>query len=116
VRLWYADRNYNLQLGKLVTLWTCHVSSGGPSNLAAPSAPLFVSMFPERDRSCHFMLHDQGDDDLRCRLPLGHREGQPLSGLMTLKNFMEGGNEVINCKIIVCVRAIGAKKKRRIVP
>lgn len=81
-------------------------------NLSVSSAPLFVSIFPERDRSCHLLVHEAGADGLRCTTPLGYKESQALAGLMTLKNFMEGGHEVVNCKILVCVRTIGAKKKR----
>ena len=43
--------------------------------------------------------------------PLGYEEGKQLAGLMTLKNFVEGGHEVVDGKILVCVKSIGGRKK-----
>lgn len=45
------------------------------------------------------------------KTPLGYREGIPLSGLMTLQNFIDGGCDVTDAKILVVVKSIGAKKK-----
>lgn len=36
-----------------------------------------------------------------------------MAGLMTLKSFAEGGCEVKDNKILVCVKSIGARKKCR---
>lgn len=47
--------------------------------------------------------------------PLGYREGRPLSGVMTLQNFIDGGYDVVDAKILVVVKSIGVKKKGNIV-
>ncbi|EON69735.1 hypothetical protein W97_08997 [Coniosporium apollinis CBS 100218] len=111
VRLWYANKDYNLRLGHLVTVWTPHISHSDTGQLAPSSAPLFASIFPERDRSCHFMVHENSDEGVQCKTPLGYKVGQPLAGLMTLKNFIEGGYEITDGKILVCVKSIGPRKK-----
>ncbi|TID19035.1 hypothetical protein E6O75_ATG06156 [Venturia nashicola] len=111
VRLWYANCTYNLRLGQLVSIWTPHVSNGEHGSLASSQAPLFTSIFPERDRSCHFMIHENSDEGVLCKTPLGYREGQPLAGLMTLKNFVDGGYDVIDGRMLVCVKSVGARKK-----
>lgn len=86
------------------------VSNGENGALSSTSAPLFVSMFPERDRSCHIMIHENSDDG-RYRTPLGYNEGVPLDGLMTLQNFVDGGYDVHDAKILVVVKSVGSKKK-----
>ena len=79
--------------------------------MASSSAPLFISLFPERDRSCHLMVHQNSDNGTMCAAPLGYREGRQLSALMTLQNFIDGGYDVIDAKVLVVVKSIGAKKK-----
>lgn len=88
------------------------VSNGENGNLASMTAPLFSSLFPERDRNCHFMIHENSDDG-RYRTPLGYRQGVPLNGLMTLQNFIDGGYDVADAKILVVVKSIGARKKSK---
>ncbi|OCK79378.1 hypothetical protein K432DRAFT_299970 [Lepidopterella palustris CBS 459.81] len=109
--LWYANMEYKLRLGLLITVWTPHISHSDTGSLAPSSAPLFTSIFPERDRSCHFMIHENSDDGVLCKKPLGYKEGHPLPGLMTLKNFIDGGYDVVDARILVCVKSIGARKK-----
>lgn len=46
-------------------------------------------------------------------MPMGHEDGKQLTGLMTLRNFIEGGHEVKDGKILVCVKSIGTRKKCR---
>ncbi|SMQ45768.1 unnamed protein product [Zymoseptoria tritici ST99CH_3D7] len=110
IRLWFATQAPRIQLGSLVSIWTNHVSNGENGNLASMTAPLFSSLFPERDRNCHFMIHENSDDG-RYRTPLGYRQGVPLNGLMTLQNFIDGGYDVADAKILVVVKSIGARKK-----
>ena len=74
-------------------------------------ASLVTSIFPERDNSCYFMVQEQSDEGVMCKTPSGYRDGKQLDGLMTLKNFIEGGHEVADGKILVCVKSIGARKK-----
>ena len=57
------------------------------------------------------MVHDNSDDRTICMVPLGYRKGRPLSGVMTLQNFVDGGYDVIDAKILVVVKSIGARKK-----
>ena len=111
VRLWYAKLEYELQLGQLVRIWTPHISNGKHGNLASNQAPLFTSIFPERDRSCHFLIHRNSDNGEQCKKPVGYRTTKPLQGLMTLKNFVDGGYDLAEAKLLVCVKSIGAKKK-----
>jgi hypothetical protein len=114
VRLWYANLDYQLRLGQLVTIWTPHISNGEHSNLASNPAPLFTSIFPERDRSCHFLIHQNSDNGEQCKIPLGYHKAQPLSRLMTLDNFFNGGYDVAESQVLVCVKSIGAKKRGRL--
>jgi hypothetical protein len=102
---------YNLRLGQLVSIWTPHISNGERGALAVAQAPLFTSIFPERDRSCHFMITENDNQGVEFKSPLGYREGEALSELMTLKSFMDGGCEVSNARILVCVKGVGVKKK-----
>ncbi|KAK4546884.1 hypothetical protein LTR36_001616 [Oleoguttula mirabilis] len=111
VRFWFAAHQPNIRLGSLVSIWTTHVSNGENGTLSSTAAPLFVSLFPERDRGCHLMLHQNSDDGNMYTKPLGFRAGQPLPGLMTLQNFIDGGYDVVDAKILVVVKSIGAKKK-----
>ncbi|GAB7365615.1 hypothetical protein MBLNU230_g6684t1 [Neophaeotheca triangularis] len=111
VRVWYAHRLPNLRLGSLLSIWTTHVSNGENGTLSSASAPLFTSLFPERDRSCHLMVHENSDDGSMCRRPMGFRSGQALGGLMTLQNFNEGGFDVVGAKILVVVKSVGVKKR-----
>ncbi|MCJ1298884.1 hypothetical protein MMC08_001675 [Hypocenomyce scalaris] len=112
VKLWYAKIDYKLRLGQLVTAWTPHISTaeaGSATN--RDGAALTMSVFPERDNSCYFMVQEQSDEGVLCKTPLGYREGRTLDGLMTLKNFVEGGSEVADGKVLVAVKSIGGRKK-----
>jgi hypothetical protein len=113
VRLWYSKTRYNVKLGQLVSIWTVHISYGaGEHTSLAPSvAPLFTTIFPECERHCHFMVHERSDDGVMFRRPFGVRDERVLPGLMTLKNFTDGGYDVDDCKLLVCVKSIGVRKK-----
>jgi hypothetical protein len=107
--------DYKIRLGQLVSIWTPHISNGEHGTLAVAHAPLFTSIFPERDRSCHFMIQENSDEGTQARKPLHFEEGEALTGLMTLKSFMDGGFEVTNVRLLVCVKGVGAKKKSMLV-
>ncbi|ORY19497.1 hypothetical protein BCR34DRAFT_620953 [Clohesyomyces aquaticus] len=111
VRLWYATIDYKARIGQLVTIWTVHVSHGESNSLAPSSAPLFTSIFPERERSCYIMLHENSDDGIMCKTPSGYRDSQSIPGLITVKNFADGGYDIYDCKLLVCVKSVGARKK-----
>lgn len=112
IRLWYADREYSSYLGQLVTVWTTHVSSAKMETLSVLPASLVTSIFPERDSNCFLLLHTQSEGGVG-RLPLGYRYGQPLHGAVTLKNFVEGGADLPDAKVLVCVKAIGTAENRK---
>ena len=59
------------------------------------------------------MVQDNSDTGTQCKTPLGYVDGKQLASLMTLKSFVEGGHEVDNGKILVCVKSIGGRKKRK---
>lgn len=42
---------------------------------------------------------------------LGYNPGRQLAGLMTLKNFIQGGSDVAEGKVLACIKSIGAKRK-----
>ena len=111
MKLWYANVNYKLRLGQLVYVWTPHVSNIEPDSLISQHVNLSVSIFPERDNSCYFSVEGNWEDEALYWMPMGYEDGRQLTGLMTLKNFMEGGHEVADAKILVCVKSIGMKKK-----
>ncbi len=57
------------------------------------------------------MVHENSDNGTMYRLPLGYRRGFPLSGVMTLQNFVDGGSDVVDAKILVVVKSIGQRKR-----
>ena len=111
VKLWYAKVDYKLRLGLLVSIWTPHVSNAESTSLTVRDASLITSIFPERDNSCYFMVQERSDEGVMCKTPIGYRDGSQMDGLMTLKSFIEGGHELADGKILVCVKSIGGRKK-----
>ncbi|KAK6436192.1 hypothetical protein LTR95_007615 [Oleoguttula sp. CCFEE 5521] len=121
VRVWWADEARYLaglgkvRLGALVSVWTNHISNGESGNLSSMAAPLFASLFPERDRSCHLMIHARSDDGVMLKRPLGHSDSRPLTGLMTLQNFIDGGYDVIDAKTLVVIKSLVERKDTSVV-
>ncbi|KAL1797728.1 hypothetical protein ACET3X_004334 [Alternaria dauci] len=112
VRIWYNNTQYRLKLGQLLSVWTTHISNSSEFNSLAPNtAPMFTTIFPEGDRNCHVMVHENSDDGTRFKRPYGIRDDKVLTGLMTLKSFTDGGYDVDEPKLLVCVKSIGARKK-----
>lgn len=58
------------------------------------------------------MVHRYSDEGVLCKLPLGHEDTNALDKLVTLKAFAAGAWEIADVKILICVKSIGAKKKR----
>ena len=111
VRLWYANMQYNVRLGQLVTVWTVHISNNSEhNNLAPKSAPLFTSIFPEGERNCHFVMHDTKGDETHFRKPFLYCTSRLIPDLISLRSFAEGGHDVEGLKLLVCVKTIGKKK------
>lgn len=69
-----------------------------------------TSIFPEKDNSCYFLVQEKSDDGTVCKMPMGYQEGNQLLGLMTLKSFIEGGSEIVDAKVLLCVKSIGGRK------
>ena len=111
MKLWYANVDYQLRLGHLVSIWTPHISNAESSSLTLQDASLVTSVFPERDNSCYFMVQENSDEDVLCKSPLGYRDGKQLNGLITLKGYIDGGHEVPGVRVLVCVKSIGGRKK-----
>lgn len=56
------------------------------------------------------MIHENSDVGTY-KTPLAYRPGLPLNGLMTLQNFIDGGYDVVDAKVLVVVKSIGAKNR-----
>jgi hypothetical protein len=61
------------------------------------------------------MVHENSDNGAMYRTPLDYRARRPLTGVMTLQNFNDGGYDVVGAKILVVVKSIGAKKRGKFV-
>jgi hypothetical protein len=102
--------DYKLVLGQLVSIWTTYISIGKNASLLPDYASLLTTIFPERDPSCHCVVHQDSNDFMLYKTPLGYTASQQLPDLMTLKNFIDGGYDVSGARILVCVKSIGPKK------
>lgn len=111
VKLWYAKIDYKLRLGHLVSIWAPHISNAESSSIIMQDTSLVTSIFPERDNSCYFMVQENSDEGVLCKTPPGYRDGKQLDGLITLKNYIDGGHEVPGARVLVCVKSIGGGKK-----
>lgn len=100
-----------MRLGHLISIWTPHVSHNATGKLAVASAPLFISIFPEGDRSCHMMVHQIADNGTLYKRPLDHVKGETIPGLMTLTTYITGGHEMNDVKLQLCVKSIGPRMK-----
>ena len=108
----YSKVQYSLIIGQLVNVWTTHTSNGDRGMFPCSAAPIFVKIFPEKDKSCHLRIVDDFQSTPLCRVPPRNYE----SGLMSLNGFVHGGAEVKNARILVMVKSISARKKGDDVP
>ena len=69
-----------------------------------------ATLHPERDNKCFFTIETDSDDGSLYRIPLGSTNGHHLEGLMTLKNYFDGGHDIEGTKVLVCVKSIGGRK------
>ncbi|KAL8971056.1 MAG: hypothetical protein Q9183_001232, partial [Haloplaca sp. 2 TL-2023] len=112
VRLWYAKHDYQLRLGQLVYIWMTHISNVEHQWAGPVVANHATTLHPERDSKCCFMIETDNDDGSLYRSsPLGSTDGHQLEGLMTLKNFFDGGHDIKATKVLVCVKSIVTTKK-----
>ncbi|KAH6712968.1 hypothetical protein BKA61DRAFT_66343 [Leptodontidium sp. MPI-SDFR-AT-0119] len=112
IKLYFARDQYPLQLGQLLSFWTLFISDTSKIGSKIVSAVIVcANMFPGRVTSDHIMIHTTGSTDGICHVPLEYKKNQPLPGLMTLDTWLKGGHDgVVNAKILVCVKSLGAKK------
>lgn len=68
-------------------------------------------MFPERDNTCYLLIQENSDDGTLCKIPQGYNSGKQLAGLITLKNFIDGGYDIADGKVLVCIKSVGTHKK-----
>ncbi|KAL8949969.1 MAG: hypothetical protein Q9222_003963 [Ikaeria aurantiellina] len=116
IKLWFARVDYHLRLGQRITVWTTLITSieygwGGLSTQSKKDGHA-TTIFPERDRNCYLIAHMDEDDRTSFRTPLDYSDGKQLADLMTLKIFIEGGNEATTAKVLICVKSIGGRRKR----
>jgi len=72
--------------------------------------PLCISIFPEKETGSHLKRLDGTEDESAHRRPLDWG-GIRGNGLMTVNEFMQGGHELRDAKILVAVKSVGARKK-----
>ncbi|KAL8694782.1 MAG: hypothetical protein Q9218_000628 [Villophora microphyllina] len=112
VRLWYARYSYELHLGQLVTVFTTNISNGestGDGAFSTHDATCVTTLHPERNSNCCFKI-EASDDGTLFKRPFDYNGGEQLTGLMTLKSYVEGGHEVADSRVLVCIKSIGGRK------
>ncbi|KAH7350983.1 hypothetical protein BKA65DRAFT_453725 [Rhexocercosporidium sp. MPI-PUGE-AT-0058] len=112
IKLYFARDQYPLRLGQILSLGTAFISDTSKigSNIIS-TVGVCANMFPGRVTSDHIMIHTTGSTDSICHVPLEYKKNQPLPGLMTLDTWLKGGHDgVVNAKILVCVKNLGARK------
>ncbi|KAB8346291.1 hypothetical protein FH972_023335 [Carpinus fangiana] len=93
-------------LGHALTLWTTHVQGMPSMNATGSIMSLLITIFPSRDHSCGFHLDsDAGLNHLDDEHPQ-----HPSSDLMTLRTYLHHGHEKLEPQILVCVRAVSARR------
>ncbi|KAL8651833.1 MAG: hypothetical protein Q9210_003033 [Variospora velana] len=116
VRLWYAQVDYQLRLGQLVSLFATHISYADPvasASRTVHTASYAATIFPEHDSSCYVDIQADAIYGALMRTPLGYDSEKQLAGLITLKSFIDGGHEVLDGKVLVFVKSVGGRKKYR---
>ncbi|KAG9725668.1 hypothetical protein KCU73_g13096, partial [Aureobasidium melanogenum] len=101
VKLSYARIAHGLRIGQLVAVWATYVADGDRGIFPCAVAPLYIKIFPEKDKSCHILVLDDPKFAQLCRKPLNYE-----FTLMSLKAFTHGGSEVTEAKILVIVKSI----------
>ncbi|KAG9915377.1 hypothetical protein KCV05_g12734, partial [Aureobasidium melanogenum] len=106
VKLSYTRIAYGLRIGQLVAVWATYVADGDRGIFPCAVAPLYIKIFPEKDKSCYILVLDDPNFAHLCRKPLNYE-----STLMSLKDFTHGGSEVTEAKILVIVKSISTRKR-----
>jgi len=130
IKLYFANKQFPLRLGVLMTVWTMFVSDAPTTDSAVvQGVHAYANLFPGKVTSDHIMVHEGSEaTNGVCRGPLGYQNGEPLAGLsmslfslirqiltfpsaVTLASYITSGYDgVVGAKILVCVKSIGAKK------
>ncbi|KAL8905912.1 MAG: hypothetical protein Q9207_002349 [Kuettlingeria erythrocarpa] len=117
VRLWFAEVDYQLRLGQLVSVWTTqttrisHVDFPEGNHSMAQAISSTTTIFPERDKNSCIMVEESLTEEKVFKEPIGYRSDEQLQGLVTLKHFVNGGHESPNVKLLVCVKSVGGRKR-----
>ncbi|KAG9758400.1 hypothetical protein KCU73_g3915, partial [Aureobasidium melanogenum] len=106
VKLSYTRISHGFRIGQLVAVWATYVADGDRGIFPCTVAPLYIKIFPEKDKSCHILVLDDPKFAQLCRKPLNYE-----STLMSLKAFTHGGSEVTEAKILVTVKSISTRKR-----
>jgi hypothetical protein len=90
LKLYFANKNFPLKLGQLLSIWTDFISDTlkAETTPIAPPVTTLANLFPGRNTSDHVMIHTHAGAEAVCRLPLKYDKGQSLSGLMTLESYI----------------------------
>ncbi|KAI5273899.1 hypothetical protein E4T47_02819 [Aureobasidium subglaciale] len=108
IKLSYSMLLYEPQLGQLVAIWVTYIANGDKGSFPCAVAPLYIKIFPEKDKSSHIRFLDVNESTHPlCRKPIDHEYG-----LMSLKNFIQGGFEVKDSKVLVVVKSISARRRK----
>ncbi|KAK3403012.1 hypothetical protein B0T20DRAFT_474813 [Sordaria brevicollis] len=113
----------NLQLGKLVTVWTSYVSEYTMAEaIQVPFVSMVVTVHPgPASQSCIKFHQDdwKSEENSLCRIPLEYDPSSTCSqmpGLITLKAFMKGtqtkekrGDDDLT-RVLVCISSVGPRK------
>ena len=71
---------------------------------------LCISIFPEKEAGSHLKILDGLEDESAHRRPSDWGDDRS-NGLMTISEFMQGGHELRDAKILVAIKSVGARKK-----
>ncbi|KAH8893193.1 hypothetical protein GQ53DRAFT_821914 [Thozetella sp. PMI_491] len=111
--------NEFIHFGRLVTIWTSYVAEYSTSAaLPLPMVSLIVTVHPAQNSTSCIKYHFEAAGSPLvhlCRKPIEYilsSQSAPLSGLMTLKDYLAPKREGLTseARIVVCVRSIGPRK------
>lgn len=112
-----GDRQ-NLQLGKLVTIWSGVAGQySGSATFRVPLVSLFVPIYPSEASVSCIKFHDELPNSAELALyrrPLDFDPTKPssqLPGLMNIKAYLDSGHEgVPDAKLLICISSIGPRR------
>jgi hypothetical protein len=111
VKLWYDKVSFEPRFGQLLSIWTVHVAAHDPTTLSSTNPYPFITIFPEVETSCHVKTLEGEEYAPVCRQPIGLNTEGRLLGLMTLRDFINGGSELAGSKVLLAIKSIGHRKR-----